>query len=211
MRYIAHISLITLFVISVGCNTTKKSVQSTEVNIDSVAKVDSVAKAAETKVSGSNDTFRSRTERDTAVGIGAKSVKDSVQAKDMELARTKDGKAVPRKWGKMENGVWLYAMLDTFGNLTYGCDVDSITLVIKGLIRDSINIHNRYDSLASLYERSASKQHTASTHASTKETTIVKTPTWWGRNWRLIVGGVVIVIILLIVGYIYRYLKGFGS
>lgn len=195
MRQLLYISLLAIVLIPVGCKTTQKSVQSTDIVRDTLEAVQ------ESRASRSTDTSRHTMVTDTTVGIKAKSLADTVEAAEMELPRTKDGKAVARHWQKYQDGVRVYASLDTNGNLTYGCDVDSLTLVIKGLIRESVNIQGRYDSLASAYGRRATVQ------ASRREVIQTVSPTWWGKYWKLVIAGVLGIVLLLFTGRVSGFFK----
>lgn len=174
-----------------SCSSTKKTLSRDE------KRTDSATTQKETVVNTSSDRVRERVEKDSVIGLRKRSVEDSVDKADLEIPKTSTGKSVPRLFEKYEDGVRAYAVIDTNGNLRYGCDVDSITLVVRSLIRDSISTHRQFDSLAALYERQAS------THETTVVSTKVTTPSWWAKWWRVIA----LLLIELVLVIIYWYVK----
>lgn len=196
MRYIAVI--LCFLMLSLGCKTTSKSVKETHTSTrDSISSFDSTA-ISNTDVHKEVEITNHRTERDSVFGIPAKNVADSINKKDLELPRTKTGTAVPRRFEKKEDGVRAWAVIDTNGNLLYGCDVDSITFVVKNLIRENNTIRSRYDSLASVLARTKEQVVVKYVEVSTKDTKIVKEKNWWGRNWKLLVVLVVAVVLITV-------------
>lgn len=204
MRQLAYISLIMALVASVGCKTTRKSVQSTEVKTDSLRN-DSM-RSQQTNTNKDVEKTKIIIERDTAVGIPGANIADTAKGiKVNDIPRTINGKAVPQHFEKKEKGVRAWVKIDTNGRVLYGCEVDSYTLVIKNLIRENTILRERYDSLA--YTQQHTNKQRVSTEQKTTEVTIVKERTWWGRNWRWIVGLIVAIIALIIVGNISGFFK----
>lgn len=205
MKYLSHI-LCLLLILVAGCNTSKKvsstTIQSTR---DSVAHFDSSARETVKTIRTGSDTNTHTTLRDSVIDLGGKTVEDSVGKEDLEVPRTKNGTAVPRRFEKKENGVRAWAVIDTNGNLRYGCEVDSYKIVVRNLMRERVQITNTIDSLVKvIINTNSTKAHTSES-VTKQETVIVKQKSWWGRNWKLLVIGAVLLV--LIVLYIINKLK----
>lgn len=83
--------------------------------------------------------IKSIEQKDTAVGIPAKSVSGSLSHDDAQVKSAVTGRKMPVYHSKRENGLEAWVAIDTNGNINYGANADSMTILIKGLTyeRDS--------------------------------------------------------------------------
>lgn len=188
MKHIFFISL-SLLLFTSACNTSRKASQST-----SVATRDTVDQRNDLNVKQDNSQVKETTKTDSTIGISPKSVEGFLPADDQKLTSANTGKRKPVYKEERKDGVTAWIAIDTNDNIRFGAKTDSITLVIKNLIREKETITRKYDSLANWVERQKSQS------VRVDNTVIVKEKTWWGKNWKTIftVFGVVVFVIIFI-------------
>lgn len=202
----ALISIFCLLLITVvGCKSSRKVATTTfHSQRDSVSVVDSSTEQLKQVSDQVSDTNKVTIIRDSLINLPGRSVIDSVNKEDLEIARTKNGVAVTRRFDKRENGVRAWAIIDTNGNLTYGCEVDSYKLVVKNLIRQTEVMSNI---ITKLEERNRSDLKQSNVYSDTtniQETVKVIKKSWWGRNWWWIILLVIVAAALFILYKIWR-------
>lgn len=192
-----------------GCSSSRRSVDSTTVHKDTAgtakAHSDSAAHSSNVKQADNTNTFRARTtiKDDTAIGIAARHIKGNIAADELGPVTTATGRKVPHSYRRDDgNGIAAWAVIDTNGNLQYGCDADSLTFVVQNLLSviDSSNAthEHSYDSLATEYRKllDSAARFAVRRDSTATTTTIVKQATWWGRNWKLLVIGAIALVLI---------------
>jgi hypothetical protein len=124
--------------------------------------------------------------KDSTIGLSAKSVQDSVGSVLTELAI--NAKKTPIYKERTINGLKAWVLIDTSGKIHFGANCDSITLVVKGIIRER-------DSFKGLYHKETFERTVINDESSVTKT-IVKEP-WWIANWYWILAGVVAALLVL--------------
>lgn len=83
---------------------------------------------------------------DTPVGIPAKEVKDNIPADETKMNSAVTGKPKPVFKSKTDKGLTAWVAIDTNGNIAYGAKSDSLTILVKGLIRERDSVWGLYKS-----------------------------------------------------------------
>lgn len=188
MRFIVLISILLA-----SCGSTKRST-----SISSVTLTDTVVHQQQKATDSTASQFRYLIERDSAVGISAKEVKDSLPSEHQNVRNSK-GRKVPVHKEKTVNGLKAWINIDTSDNITYGASSDSMTLLVKGLIRerDSVVQRNRQ------FRFIDNVTKTSQTSNSSSSTTKTKTPAlqWMLENsyWILPVLFVIFLVIRAVI------------
>lgn len=159
-----------LFIIAIaGCKTTStvsstlhNSTDSTEIHVQQVNN-----KTA--------NNYRHTTEKDSAVGLPAANVGLHLMPDDLQPATTVNGVKVPRYYFADSATLHGSVVVNPDGSIDVRCKSDSLTLVIKSLIRDSIYQAQTNDSLRT---QLITKKQTTTDKSDTK--TVTKQGGFWG-------------------------------
>ena len=207
-------SLLGAFCFWLGCSTVKKSTAD-RTQITDTAQIAHSQKQTGKLVTATKDhkattNYTGHTEKtgDSLAGEAPKHIADVVPHAELSPAITGTGRKVPHSYHKKQNGIEVYAVIDTAGNLEYGCNTDSFTYAYHHYtyIHDSSDAVKQmeYDSLAQAYTAimdsfTGTHRHIQLTDHSTAK---VKTRSFWAAHWYLIV---IAVVILLLMGLAKRY------
>lgn len=189
MKY--QLYILFLVVALIGCSTSRKSTNT------SVANSDSVETKEDQSTKETRDREKETTTRDSLFGIPEKAVEDSMSKEEQETPRTKSGVARPVYKENTKDGLTAWILIDTTGNIKFGAKSDSITLLVRNLVREKEIISERYEHL---YKWVQDQKRNSVTNV---ETVIVKEKSWWGKNWKLI-GIMVCIVIAAIIWLIKR-------
>ena len=185
MKHLSYI-LLTALVLT-ACTASKKS------SITNSVSADTLLQQAVAQKQEASARLSFLKEKDSAVGLPAKAVSDEIAAKDTEVPRTKDGTAVPRHFSKKQNGLEAWVTIKADGNISYGANADSLTLIIR-------NLQQWYDSVSHVkatYDTTNTYQSSQKTISS--ETYTVKVRSFWASNWWWIVAAVVLGVVAFII------------
>lgn len=161
-----------LLLLLVACGTSKKTSSEKQYKSQDTAATQVAQHTADSSGRSSVQVIR-----DSAIGIQGKKVEDSISKEDTEIPVTPKGKKVPRHFAKKENGLTAWVVIDTNGNVRYGAESDSLTLVVKNLVRQS-------DSLTRIISTKDSS-NTRIVHAvqQTSISSTTKVRGFWAANW----------------------------
>lgn len=176
-----------------GCGSTKKSTMHSTIKKDS---------ATEHMLQRSNDSFsvlRSLTIRDTLISVPARVVKDTISAADLQPAYTKEGIAVKRSYSAVTKGAQAFINVLPDGNVEYGCNADSLTIVVQSLIRENTELRRQKDSVQ-LLSKTESKQESTELHNS-----VLKTRSFLSGMWPWLLAFVLIIIAVYLVKRVIKW------
>lgn len=197
MNRLFYISLLLLSLAS--CTASKKSIST-----ESTVKTDSFRQVVSLKDTNASNVTRTRTEKDSAIGIAARSVSDSIAKDDQEVVSARTGRKKSVYKETRQNGLTAWVAIDTNGNIRFGANSDSFTLIVKGLIRER-------DSFSALYRQQQLINRVAG-HTTTidRVSETVKTKrTVWG--WILDNSSWLLPIVVLVVFLARYFLKSFPA
>lgn len=184
-----HIFYISILLFAASCSLSKKTSTRAEQSI--------IKDTASTVIENRSNTQQIREKEtrisDTVIGISGKTVADTINKEDTYIPRTQSGKAVPRHYETKDNGLRAWVTIDTNGNVLYGAEADSMTLVIHDLVQENERLTNIAESLkvANIFSGNHSVQ--------TSEYAEFTRQTFIGWAWPWILGAVVLAIIFFII------------
>lgn len=131
--------------------------------------------------------------RDSAIGIAAQETDDTFDHFMLQPAIDFKGDTVERVFTNQSKTLTSTVKVLKNGNVVVRCKADSLTLVIKGLIRDSVQMSQKYDSL-----RIATTIVNHSKEESTEEKKVIRQSflqfIWPWALGLLVVGAIVLII-----------------
>jgi len=134
------------FMLFTACTSTKKSIVSNTIEKDSSVirnvqrKQDSISYVKTTLI------------KDTVITIPARSIRDTLTAEQLQPAFAKDGTAVKRTYTADTKATHAFLNVLPGGKVEYGCDADSLSVIIRSLVRENTELHSRYDSIQQAYQ-----------------------------------------------------------
>lgn len=169
-----------------SCNTVRR-IQSVSTTIIK----DSVRNDSTRAVSRVDSNVHSHIEKDSAIGISGGESDIYLNAVDLKPVTDADGNIQERLFEGVSNNGSVHSSLfiGKDGKAHFRCKADSLTIVIKGLIRDSVFMSHRFDSLSST-------MHTGDASIASLRTVVVEEHKgWWAK-------GLKTVIICILIGFV---------
>lgn len=181
-----------------SCHTTRKTEYVKEVQKDTTATTNT------NNVKSDKEHIKETVKKDSVITIPHKAVNDSIEPGGLDEAKTEKGERVKRSYQKSENGLRAFVTIDTNGRIYYGCEADSLKVVLTNMVSIVERITNNRDSLAAMLSFERSLQ-------STEVKTSKKTKNIIGKWWTYIAFLIVVVLLyrLLrsVLKIVWKYLK----
>lgn len=186
-----HYSIFVLCTLT-ACANLKKSVVSTDVIKDSL-------------VSNSNQRTRDSTTyaktvliKDTVVNLPARMIRDTISPEELQPAYTKDGTSVKRSYRAETKGAYAFLNVLPDGKVEYGCNADSLSIVVQSLVRENTELHSRVDS-ANGFIQIANKEE-----KNVQRSSVTKTRSFLAATWPYLLA---IAVVIVAVYFVKRFLK----
>lgn len=138
---------------------------------------DSIAARASKRNTDSISYTRSLIVKDTIINIPARSVKDTLSSSDLAPAYTVQGHAVKRSYFAATSGARAFLNVLPDGRVEYGCNADSLSIVVQSLIRENTELRRRNDSVQFLSE-TVNKKAVMDAHSN-----VVRTRSFLAVSW----------------------------
>lgn len=193
-------NIITIMLLCIACLSCKTS--STLRSITKVSK-DSTAKVAKQSTDQNDSFYHHTTVEDTAVGVSGDDAKLSLSAAETKPQPCNDGSCTeaPKTYTSKSGRTTATAIVNPDGSMIIDCKTDSLTIVIKRLIKDSVYQRQRFDSLRFIKILTAHSD-------TTDDVSVTKTvTTLWGKYWIWILVLIVCIVIYKLFPFILKFIN----
>lgn len=168
MKQRTYIAILLALTIT-SCHSTKSVTEST------VTTKDSTATHKDNRVKTQDSTAFVKHTADSVIGLKARYVDSIFKPEDLKPAIV-DGKKVGRYHRFEGDGITGSIRVDTSGNVTVDCKSDSLTLVIKNLVKELLYIGKERDSVVAEMN---SKSHSLEAVSTSKKKVKNVFGAWW--------------------------------
>lgn len=181
-----------------ACNASKKTTSTNVVTSDSVATSKIVERQAEQVTTLEETREKESVLKDTVIEHKERKAELTLEPEEQEVPRTKSGRAVPVYRQKKQDGLTIWARIDTNGKLTIGAELDKDYTIVRNLESEKETITRNRDNAVKQSDKQHSSENTSSRSVSNTQTTITKSKTLWGKYWWLIIAAIIVVAYLII-------------
>src|ERR1044072_5363135 len=184
--------LLAAIMLLASCTSTKKSIVSNTIKKDSSVinnvqrKQDSISFVKTTLI------------KDTVITIPARSVRDTLTPEQLLPAFSKDGTGVRRSYTANTRTTHAFLNVLPGGKVEYGCDADSLSIVVRSLVRENTELHSRYDSIQQVYQLNNKSTFTG------QHSSVIKTRSFLAAMWPYLL---VLAVIVVATYFVKRFWK----
>lgn len=175
-----------------ACANLKKSAERSSVIMDSL-----VSNSKEQRLDSVTYT-KTVVVKDTVVNVPARTIRDTLSVKELQPAYTQDGTSVKRSYVAETKGAHAFLNVLPDGKVEYGCNADSLSIVLQSLVRENTELHSRVDSVKDFIQIVNKNEKTV------QRSSVIKTRSFLAATWPYLLA---IAVVIVVVYFVKRFLK----